>query len=45
LIGEVVIGPTPHPELVERSVRMLLTTVGYKKGEVAITHSEIPLRT
>jgi len=45
LIGEIVVGPTPHPELAERSVRMLLASVGYEDGEVAIMRSETPLRT
>lgn len=43
-IAEIVIGPTPHPELVERSVRLLLAAQGYEEGEVEVTHSVIPLR-
>jgi len=45
LIGEIVVGPTPHPELAERSVRMLLASVGFEDDEVTISHSKIPLRT
>lgn len=44
LIGEVVIGPSLHPELAERSVRLLLETVGYMEGEVVVSHSRVPLR-
>ena len=44
LVGEIVIGPTPHPELTERSVQLLLASVGFEIGEVAISHSAIPLR-
>jgi len=41
-IGEIVIGPTQNPGLVERSTRLLLGSSGY--DEVIITHSTIPLR-
>jgi hypothetical protein len=39
LIGEIVVGPTPHPELAERSARRLLASVGYGDGEVGIRRS------
>jgi hypothetical protein len=43
-IGEIVIGPTLHPELAERSLRLLLAAVGYQEDEVLVTRSKIPLR-
>ncbi|MGO9332921.1 MAG: DUF2971 domain-containing protein [Acidimicrobiales bacterium] len=43
-IGEIVIGPTAHPELARRSLRLLLASVGYGEDEVLITHSKVPLR-
>jgi hypothetical protein len=44
LIGEIVIGPAPHPELAERSLRLLLASIGYEEKEVLVTRSKIPLR-
>jgi hypothetical protein len=43
-IGEIVIGPTEHPDLSERSLRVLLASVGYGEDEVLITRSKVPLR-
>jgi hypothetical protein len=44
LVSEIVIGPTPHPELAERSLKLLLASIGYAEGEVIITPSQVPLR-
>jgi hypothetical protein len=43
-IGEIVIGPAAHPDLTERSLRLLLASVGYGEDEVLITRSKVPLR-
>lgn len=44
LVGEIVIGPTPHPGLAERSLRLLLASIGYTEDEVLVTRSKVPLR-
>ncbi len=41
-IGEIVIGPTSHPELAERSLRLLLAAIGYEEDEVLITRFQDP---
>lgn len=43
-IREIVVGPTQNPSLAERSVRLLLGSVGYGHAEVTVTPSVIPLR-
>jgi hypothetical protein len=43
-VGQIVIGPTPHLELAERSLRDLLASVGYQDGEIVVEHSKVPLR-
>lgn len=44
LIGEIVVGPTPHAELAERSLRLLLSSLGFGGDDVVVSHSQIPLR-
>src|SRR5271157_3885449 len=42
-IGEIIVGPTPHPELSKLSIEYILNTKKYEDVEVVI--SEIPYRT
>ena len=43
-IGEIVIGPTSHAEIAERSLRLLLAAIGYEEDQVLVICFKTPLR-